>query len=157
MCLIVDVNIAHKVFLADDDPDFGDIHRVLFTTISDPARMVYSQHLLAELAQNHAVRRLILRLEQMGRARLVPSKPIDADIEVLRESGLCRSNDLHILALARVHHIGLLVSEDGNLATDFTNKRILDSPRGNVYKKREHRRLLLLHCGIRPPRRSKKR
>jgi len=30
MCLIVDNDVAQRVFCAEDDPDFADLHRALF-------------------------------------------------------------------------------------------------------------------------------
>jgi hypothetical protein len=59
---------------------------------------------------------------------------------------LCRSNDLHIIALARVARVGLLCSRDQALADDFTNRTLIANPRGRVYKYARHRTLLPQFC-----------
>ena len=60
-----------------------------------------------------------------------------------------RSDDYHILALAQISRARLLYSSDRNLHADFTNKDLLDNPRGKVYSTsldealaEKHRRLV---------------
>ena len=146
MCLIVDNNVIRRVVEVENDPDFGDIRRALTPGAPYPATLVYERQLLAEYSTNRAVGLLLLQLNQAGRARLSPDAPIQAEIAALQQSGLCVSNDLHILALARVESIGLLCSLDQNLHTDFRNKSIIDNPRGNVYQNSAHSHLLRRFC-----------
>lgn len=44
-----------------------------------------------------------------------------------------QSDDLHILALAQISGARLLYSADRDLHADFTNKALIDRPRGKVY------------------------
>lgn len=53
-----------------------------------------------------------------------------------------RSDDEHILALARLSGARILYSHDENLHKDFKNTEIVPKPRGRVYKNPSHARLL---------------
>lgn len=44
-----------------------------------------------------------------------------------------QSNDIHIIALARVSGARLLFSNDTALHKDFRNKDLIDQPRGKVF------------------------
>ena len=67
----------------------------------------------------------------------------------LRQQGICKSNDPHVLALALVSGARLLYSNDPDLIEDFKNPEIISNPRGKVRTTardddttRVHRRLL---------------
>ena len=45
----------------------------------------------------------------------------------------CRSNDPHIIALARLSGTRLLYSNDRALQKDFKDKNLIDRPRGTVF------------------------
>ncbi len=148
MCLIVDANVAHRIFQVEDDPDFGDIHRALFDfTGNITVRAVYGGHLVHEY-QKAGVLSLIRALDQAGRAREVSFQLVDTETHSLRKAGLCQSNDVHVIALARVdlERVRLLCSHDKALHVDFTDKRLIDSPRGSVYQNRSHNHLIGIHC-----------
>lgn len=146
MCMIVDVNIAHKALLNENDPDFKDIHASLFTDRIANAKIVYGGHLTVEYSRNNAVRRIVIQLDRAGRARRVNDDSVNQEQIQVQDSGLCRSDDEHIIALARVSNTRLLCSNDINLHTDFTNQRLLNNPRGKVYQNPSHNNLLLRFC-----------
>ena len=63
--------------------------------------------------------------------------------------GVCKSNDLHVLALALVSGARLLYTNDTALIDDFGNREIVTRPRGKIYTTAQnadvtdaHRRLL---------------
>lgn len=143
MCLIVDANVVHKVFPSPEN-DFSFVHSAI---IGGRARIVYGGKLTREYERLPAFRRYLLRLDQQGRARQVPSAEIEAETARLAKSGLCVSNDHHIIALAVVGRVRLLCSEDDDLETDFTNIALLRNPKGNVFKRAEHAHLIKKHCG----------
>ena len=58
---------------------------------------------------------------------------VDARAEEVERTGLCVSNDFHIIALAQVAGARMLYSRDQDLHRDFTNPALLDHPRGKVY------------------------
>lgn len=146
MCLIVDVNVASKVLLTPDDPDFRDVHTSLFKNKKPKASLVYGGKLVDEYSRNLAVRRMIAVLDRAGRTRKIDNDSIEKEIEIVIQTGLCISNDKHIIALARVGKVRLLCSHDKALHTDFTNKALLDKPRGKVYQNRRHQKLLEKFC-----------
>ena len=51
----------------------------------------------------------------------------------LKAEQKCRSNDLHIIALAIVSGARLLYSQDQLLQQDFRDKALIDQPRGKIY------------------------
>lgn len=59
---------------------------------------------------------------------------------VLIASGMCRSNDEHIIAIALVSGARLLYSDDRRLHEDFRDARLLDNPRGRIYPRAGSRR-----------------
>jgi len=146
MCMIVDVNIAHKVFFFADDADFGEIHESLFTDKKPHAKIVFGGYLGVEYGRSGKIRRIIVELSRAGRARKIDDNAVNQEQAQLEGSGLCRSDDPHIIALARVSSVRLLCSHDVNLHVDFTNHLLLSNPRGKVYQNRSHSNLLRRFC-----------
>lgn len=147
MCLIIDINIAQKVLLIDNDPDFSLVHTCLFNGHPYNARLIYGgEKLLNEYAGNDAVRRRIVSLDRAGKALKVDDSLVNDEEEKIKISGLCSSDDEHIIALAKISGVRLLCSHDKKLHDDFTNKTVISSPRGKVYQKPSHRHLLRRFC-----------
>lgn len=146
MCLIIDNNVVHRILLRQDDEDFRDVSARLFGKSRARAVVVYGGLLLEEYQLNREVLRRLRALDQAGRARIVPFDLVQQETEAVQQSGLCVSNDAHVIALARVGKVRLLCSHDQALHQDFTNKRLLDEPRGKVYQNRKHNRLLTAFC-----------
>lgn len=146
MCMIVDMNVAHRVLLRTDDPDFQPIHKSLFDDQKIRGRLAYGGELLREYSRNNKVRRLVALLDRAGRATRIPDVPVDDETNRLIRSNACISNDAHIIALARVSHVRLLCSHDQDLHQDFTNKSLVDRPRGKVYQYAAHEPLINEFC-----------
>jgi hypothetical protein len=146
MCLIVDVNIAPNVLLTDHDPDFLHVHNRLFATKGPTAKLVYGGKLVEEYGHNEGIRRILRELDRAGRTRKIPDEDVENECVVVESMNECQSNDHHIIALARVGKVRLLCSRDHALIADFTNKKLLDSPRGKVYQYASHRELLTRFC-----------
>ena len=68
-----------------------------------------------------------------GRAIVVAKERFTEDEASLRRRSDLRSDDPHVLALARVSGARLLYTGDTDLIADFKDKKIIDSPRGKVY------------------------
>jgi predicted nucleic acid-binding protein len=148
MCLIVDANVVNRVFLIADDPDFKDLYASLFATRKPVAKIIYGGKLIEEYSRSHhEVIRILLQLDQAGRATKVDDSLIDGEHEIIIKMKVCKSNDTHIIALARAGKVRLLCSHDKPLATDFKNKALLNKPRGKVYKSSKHNNLLDKFCG----------
>jgi hypothetical protein len=144
MCLIIDPNVVHKLF----SKPTADYAPVIEAIENQKARVVYGGYITVEY-RRMGFSKVLLRLDQQGSTRPVPDDRVNAETSRLIESGVCRSDDPHIVALAIVGKVRLLCSEDNLLATDFTNTQILAKPPGNVYKRAAHSHLISKHCGSR--------
>jgi hypothetical protein len=145
VCLIVDANVAPK-FLTQSGP----ITDWLFGERGVP-RLVAAGKLREELAKNDNVRRQLVALDRAGRLRPVDSERVELAEQQLRTAAIHVSNDPHVLALAIVSGARTLATNDTALIADFKNKRIIDEPRGTIFRDPEKHRRLLRHttsCGI---------
>ena len=146
MCAIVDANVAYQVF-GDDRPPAGIR---FFDWLSSPrGQLVVGGKLRKELARNERFVKWLRSALRNGRARSVADEAVDDHAMGLRRQGVCRSNDVHVLALALVSGARLLYTNDSALIDDFGNREIVASPRGKVYTTARnvevtdaHRRLL---------------
>jgi hypothetical protein len=139
MCVIVDADLAALVFSKPVNADFKPIIDWL-TSPRKNGKLVYGGQLAAELDLVKAAGRFVRSLQQAGRARLIPDNDIAE--EARRVADQCVSNDVHVIALARVSGARILCSRDTNLHTDFTNPVLITKPRGRVYQNIAHRDLL---------------
>ena len=87
--------------------------------------------------------------QRSGKLLVESAGEVENKTAALSESGACRSNDHHVIALAQVSGARLLYSNDRALQRDFKDKRLIDNPRGRVYStlvdqefSDPHRRLL---------------
>lgn len=135
MCAIVDVNVSHEVF-GDNRPEAG--RRFFERLDSGLLRLVVSRRLLAELNYVKA-RQWIQQGILAGKIRQETPGTVDQREEELGREGRCRSNDIHLIALAQVSGARLLYSNDRALHEDFGNKLLIDRPRGKVYSTNERK------------------
>ena len=148
MCLIVDVNVAQEVFSNSDDPDFSVIRHALFQKESNSVKLVYGGYLRVEYLRMETVRRALRVLDQSGRIIQISDAKVNTEQKLIEHLNICVSNDTHIIALARVAKVRLLCSHDQSLHTDFTNKKLIDEPRGKVYQKATHKHLIKKFCTL---------
>ncbi len=143
MCVIIDVNVAGLVFRESPDPNFLPVFHWLHDANKD-GRIVYGGQLARELIGNENVRRFLLALQRAGRASSFPEHVIQNESVKVVEFGICRSNDIHIIALARVSGARTLCSSDQDLHADFKNRQLISEPRGHVYQRntKTHRKFL---------------
>lgn len=141
MCVIVDANRAGVVFAPAVSEDFEPLRRWL----DDPDKdgiLVYGGKLAAELQKSERSRRYLRALFRAGRARRFSSKELIAEEGALRNSAAVKSNDPHVLALARLSGARTLCSEDLDLHADFKNPDLISKPRGKIYRRADHAHLL---------------
>ncbi len=144
MCLIIDANIAGQLF---SSPETRAAFEPVMKALADgAAQAIYGGHLTVEYQRIAAFWRFVVALDRAGRARQLPAAEVQAETQRLKDSGRCRSNDHHVIALARVGEVRLLCSQDQPLHADFTDKALLDAPRGNVYQNAAHAHLIRKHC-----------
>lgn len=145
MCVIVDVNIAQRALLQEDDEAYGQLHKALFGVKAPRARLVYGGRLRDEYLVSGTLRRALLRLDQAGRARSVPDSSVNQEEQTVGQLPIS-SDDQHILALARIAGARILCSEDVALRADFKDKRFIAAPRGKIFSNGTHTRLLTQFC-----------
>ncbi len=139
MCLIVDANIAHKVFAVPVEPDFVPIR----DWMDGAGLLVACTELLTELYRSgEPVGRALTKWARNGKLVRIPDDEISRERAKLEDSGLLRSNDSHILALAIVSKARTLCTFDKNLEADFKDQQIVNKPRGTIYQKAEHKKCL---------------
>lgn len=139
MCILVDANRAAAFY---NHPPQPEAKQILDWLLLRDGGLVMGGRLKKEhlKAKSEEAQRLWLVLKRAGRLHDIADAEVDA--EEARLAGTIVSDDPHVLALARVSGARLLYSEDQPLMTDWGNKRLLDRPRGKVYRRIEHSRLL---------------
>ena len=140
MCAIVDANVIPEVF-GDHRPERG---RILYEwlTRGRNGRLVVGGKLLHELSEYSRFRAWLSQAVLSGRARRIRDDLVDEETEVIRSTASFRSNDYHVIALARLSGARLLFTNDRDLEQDFKDRSLVPSPRGRIYKSHDHRSLL---------------
>ena len=139
MCVIVDASVAGLVFSIPYQVDFAPLWRWL---IEKDGKLVYGGQLAKELGRLPKAKRILAELKSEGRALLCPRQKVDEEEKEVHKLGLCRSDDPHVIALARVSGARVLCTNDGDLEVDFKNRQLVPAPRGTIYKNASHKSLL---------------
>jgi hypothetical protein len=137
--VIIDTNLASTVFSSPPHPDFMP---VLDWLENGDGCLVVGGQLAAELDRLDVARRYVLALLRAGKARKIPDDAVTLHEREVGETRLCRSNDLHVLGLACASGARTLCTQDRELQRDFRNPRIMSNPRGSIYLRPAHARLL---------------
>ncbi len=112
-------------------------------------RLVVGGRLRRELDCSEDFQKWRRQAELAGRITLLNDDAVDETARQLKRENACRSNDEHVVAVAQLSGARLLYSNDAKLRGDFTDKALVDRPRGKVYSThrggdltRTHRQLL---------------
>ncbi len=73
---------------------------------------------------------------------LIEEEKVSAEERQLEDANMCESDDVHILALAKASSARLIYTGDNALKADFTNKEIINNPRGKIYSGAGNKKLL---------------
>jgi hypothetical protein len=138
MCVIIDANIIGLVFSSPPQPDYIPLVKWLF---SGDGVLVTGGLNEEEITRCKAVRTTITNLKQAGKAFYVNIAEINNECELLKSK--CRSNDPHVLALAKISKARTLCSNDEELHQDFKDLSIIPNPRGKIYQSDKHQHLLI--------------
>ena len=140
MCVVLDSNkigdfLNHK-------PNMVPIHNWLKT---QNGKLVYSDHPQIETEiKKHAKMPVFLKeRKRTGQAKQIPSRLVNQEIaeikqKVKKQGYKLKSNDIHIVALAKASGSKLLCSEDQKLHKDF--QKLIDN--GSIYQYKSHKKLL---------------
>ena len=147
MCIIVDANRL-GIFLAErSGEDAVPIRQWLDTR---GGSLVYSTGGQFANELKGKAKGKLAAYHQAGKARLVPASRFAEDEAKLKASGKLRSNDPHVLALARASGARLLYTKDSDLIADFKDHRLVRNPRGKIYSSAANADLLADNACVGP-------
>jgi predicted nucleic acid-binding protein len=140
MSIIVDANCLSITFSPSSSEDFKPI---IVALINGRHRLtIGGTKLKNEYKKLTSISGMLKNLDQAGRiVQIVDSEVNDEESVLLRDFDL-KSDDPHILALARISGARILCSHDKDLGVDFQNLTIIPKPRGQIYKRSDHSHLL---------------
>ncbi len=138
MCIIVDANQMGTFLREPRRPEVEPIHKWL----EKSGRLIYSDDGQFRRELGHTAKQKLQGYVQAGVAKGIPSSSFHAIEANYQSNENVKSDDAHILALAKHTGARLLFTEDKNLIEDFKNKDLINKPRGKVYKNQEHAHLL---------------
>lgn len=139
MCVIIDADVAGRVFAVPCENDFAPLWEWIDCR---SGKLVFGGKNGVELRRLSRVKGRLMEMWRAGQALQVPPPQIDAEKRAVTKLGICKSNDPHVIALARASGARILCTNDQNLETDFKNGELVPSPRGKIYKTANHKRLL---------------
>lgn len=135
MCIIIDANVFHEGFSGRADAG----KKVFEWIAAKKTVMVIGGKLLKEIAGNSPKAARWIQQGKLAKTVIaVNDSEVDDAEKRLDREGVCKSDDPHVIALAQVSGARLLYSNDRPLHQDFTNRELLNSPRGKVYSTREY-------------------
>ncbi|MCY4261408.1 MAG: PIN domain-containing protein [Rhodobacteraceae bacterium] len=136
MCGIIDASVVGSIFSKS-----GKIsecaEKFLVHVQRGKLTLFIGGKLQYETDTNERARNWFREARRRGLVRQKDSRAIASTAANLAASNQCKSNDHHVLALARVSGARLLYTNDQKLIKDFTNREIIDMPRGRVYTDRQ--------------------
>ena len=138
MCIIIDTNQMPAFLKNPSSEDMEPIHTWLSKRGGSFVYTTYGKY----GEELKTVKDMLSVYVRNGHAHLVDKRKIIPEENKLQTIKIHKSNDIHILALARASGARLLYTSDQNLIDDFKKKEIIDKPRGKIYSGSEHKRLL---------------
>ena len=136
--MIIDANVL-GTFLGDpEDEDCMPIYRWM----KNGGKIIYSSGGKFDNETSSSAKGKLFELTGKGSAIFVRAErfaSIEANVEA---RGYCKSNDFHILALAKFTGTRVLYTRDKNLIQDFKNKDVVAGPRGRIYSGKANASLL---------------
>jgi hypothetical protein len=139
LCLIIDAN---KTADFVNEPAHEDHQPIRRWITEQGGVLALGGRLFAEQKRIAKAQRLFAEWVRAGRAFLYRSAEVDQEESDVVGSGLCKSDDPHVIALARVSGARVLFSNDRDLGADFANLALVPRPQGKIYKNVTHAHLL---------------
>ena len=141
MCIIVDANKLGEFLAEPPNKDSAPIYQWL-NRRHGRGKIVYSTsgHFAREISGTRRTK--LAAYVRSGKAQLIPANRFAGDERALQADGDMRSDDPHVLALARASGARLLYTGDRKLMDDFRDKKFIDQPRGQVYSRATNAGLL---------------
>ena len=86
--------------------------------------------------------------QKAGRAKFIDDADVKKETQKFERDEDYKSDDPHILALAKISGARLLFTNDRDLQQDFGNSELIKSPRGKIYTTRETRTFGKVHKNL---------
>lgn len=109
--------------------------------------LVVGGHLRRELGEYRRFEVWLKTAIQFGRARQVNDTQVDQETSSVSSQEI-RSDDPHVLALARISGARLLFTNDRDLQSDFRDRNIISGTRGRIYTTIEHNDIRSTHRNL---------
>ncbi len=138
MCGILDANVLGDFFRKKPEDRSETAAEFWKYVLSRKLKIVIAGKLKIETDKVHAAKLWLQKAKSSGIVHQEDSKTVAVEAQRLAESRLCKSNDFHVLALAKVSGARLLYTNDKNLIKDFGNKEIINNPKGRIYREPEN-------------------
>jgi hypothetical protein len=135
MCIIIDANVASDMFA---EPPHADAVPIFDWLNRRRGKLVYGGQLAVELAKVEKARRWLRAGQQAGITQYIPADRIQYEQRQVTALGLCKSDDPHVIALARASRARILFTRDKSLIADFKNTKLISNPKGRVYSSRNN-------------------
>ena len=148
MCVILDNSARDNVFGRCSGTPVG---RELLEWLDEGrTSLVVGGKLSDELAGSRAFEDWAANAVKDGRLRVFNRDVVDRETTDLENNWRGKSDDEHVIALARVSKARVLYAHDSDLRDDFRNRDLVPNPRGRLYPMAEspaatRRRRVLLH------------
>ena len=133
MCGILDANVAGLIFRKKNmDPESESPSMQFYNWLNmGRGSLVAGGKLLLELDKVSMFAAWREQAILSGRIRILNKDEVNREAAQIERR--CRSDDPHVVAVARLSGARLLYSHDGDLQQDFRDKDLIDNPRGKVY------------------------
>lgn len=141
MCAIIDRNAAIEL-MGPKCPEAGS---EFLRRVEDGRLTIVVGGKLRQELDSTKLRQWIVEALRAGRARSINDGLVDHESASLRNAGKCKSNDPHIVALARVSGARLLYTNDKDLHKDFKKSTLITGPRGKIYTTNIHKKFHANH------------
>lgn len=133
MCAIVDLNTIGELLKQKHDAAKG-----FYQWLMDQGTLVVGgKELRKAIYERHddKQKQIVIELKSAGKILEINDSTVEEEERSVKLSKKeeFASNDVHIIALARISRARLLYSNDYDLHKDFKNPKLIDNPRGKVY------------------------
>jgi len=140
MCIIIDSDCIYHFFKKPDHEDMRPLH----TWLKRSGRIVYSTGDKFSTELKKDLRKQLEQLFRRGKALFIADEKVAVEVQNLsnlKQRLRIVSDDLHVLALARLTKTSLLFSGDTKLHKDFKNRNIIPF-QVKIYQDKSHYRFL---------------
>lgn len=129
--IIIDNNFIHKVF--EKRSDCTELWKIMFGEKNKQITMILGGKLKREMFAQRQKLVTFTTWAQAGKLMIIPCEKVDAEEIIVKKLSI-RSDDPHVLALARIGCARVLCTDDDALINDFRDEKIIPRPKGKIYK-----------------------